>query len=107
MSSDSLHANFTSINICNRHFCSKCDGRQEAINLRGTPGWNFVMCEQVGYYVTISTSVSDLTSDEAKLRICEVVIFGQNGNCLFYLKFDFTDWRVQNVTYRAGAHRTH
>ena len=76
----SLHPSSISVEVCDLYEqCHECDGREERVEFQGVLGWNYVMCEQVGYYVIISTSVSDLTSDEAKLSICEIAIFGQNG----------------------------
>ena len=50
------------VDVCDEvNGCFLCDGKEEGIKLNGLPGWNFVMCEQIGRSVKIvSTNGSQL-----------------------------------------------
>ncbi|XP_075243839.1 uncharacterized protein LOC142338093 [Convolutriloba macropyga] len=80
-----LHPNFTTVSVCDFHGCLECEGAEENVTLRGDGGWNYVMCEHIGFYILVEVkgesedddlrnngSVSNMT-----LGICEIEILGQ------------------------------
>ena len=73
--------------MCDFHGCLECEGAEENVTLRGDGGWNYVMCEHIGFYILVEVkgesedddlrnngSVSNMT-----LGICEIEILGQKG----------------------------
>ncbi|XP_075254772.1 uncharacterized protein LOC142346149 [Convolutriloba macropyga] len=66
------------VHVCDdSNGCFPCEGGDEKLKLTGVPGWNYVMCEQIGDSLKIMTAADDLSSDEAKLGVCEVEILSQ------------------------------
>ena len=62
------------VDVCDEvNGCFLCDGREERIKLNGLPGWNFIMCEQIG------SSVKIVSTNGSAIGICEIEILAQNG----------------------------
>ena len=60
--------------VCDWYMCRNCTGGVEQIQLRGSPGWNYVLCEEIGTSLKIEIAPSLFL-----VGICEVEAFGVNG----------------------------
>ena len=70
---------YVTVYICDADFiCRNCTGGAEQITLLGDPGWNYVMCEEIGSAVKIVVDLPNLL-DGFSVAICEVNMFGIDG----------------------------
>ena len=86
--SGNLISSTVPVHVCDdSNGCFPCEGGDEKLKLTGVPGWNYVMCEQIGDSLKIMTAADDLSSDEAKLGVCEVEILSQPGQFIRFSDF--------------------
>ena len=74
------------MSVCDFHGCLECEGAEENVTLRGDGGWNYVMCELIGFYILVEVKEDDGSIiPNITLGICEIEILGQKGRNLTVL----------------------
>ncbi|XP_075244385.1 uncharacterized protein LOC142338491 [Convolutriloba macropyga] len=91
-----LHPNYTTVSVCDFHGCLECEGAEENVTLRGDGGWNYVMCELIGFYILVEVKEDDGSIiPNITLGICEIEILGQKvspgGKIVVPLKDNLTN----------------
>ncbi len=62
--------------VCDWVVCRNCTGGEEGIVLGGLSDWNYILCEEIGFYLEVHFVN---TSQEEIIAICEINLVGQNG----------------------------
>ncbi len=71
-----LHSDYVDISICNFIFCKICTGGNRELLLSGTPGWNYIICGEIGD--TVKMTFQDNVN--RTFAFCEVAPFGITGS---------------------------
>ncbi len=65
------------VSVCNFGECGICAGGEEAVVFAGKSGWNYVVCEMVGFSVNVTA-----TNSTALFQLCEILLMGSEGEKL-------------------------
>ena len=83
LTSGNLISDSVAVSVCNFIFCQTCSGGSRRLRLDGRPGWNYIVCGQIGDVVKMTfTQVANRS-----FGFCEVVPFGISG--LYFVVFSY------------------